>query len=322
MTEMPLWIHRTVLLCLPLIVAWFGLSFVSAALLIVLMILWRWLITLKGLIRPAKNQPEMVLSTISASHFVEKVRWCMDRLGLQYTERPAGGTLGVFLLGRTVPVLRFKTGLVYSNIGNSAEILAYLWGRYAASMPAAAAFLEPSTERRELENELDQYGVRLQVWVYYHILPDRQLTLQAWGANDPSLPRYQRLMLRSCFPVQKFLIRKAFRISPIAYAKAVEQIESLLAKTEASLGKGQKSLLGGQRINYTDMSFAALSGLWLQPDLYGGGKASGVKVELRQAPMEMQSDVQRWIDRYPRSVEFIRDVYRSRLRSPGDGIEG
>jgi hypothetical protein len=38
----------------------------------------------------------------------EKVRWCMDRLGVEYVEKPAGGTLGAFLLGRSVPVLKFR----------------------------------------------------------------------------------------------------------------------------------------------------------------------------------------------------------------------
>ena len=37
------------------------------------------------------------LHTITFSHYVEKVRWCMDRLGIPYEEVPNAGILGVLL---------------------------------------------------------------------------------------------------------------------------------------------------------------------------------------------------------------------------------
>ena len=128
MTGKRLLVHSCFLFLLPLIVAWFGVSVPGAMALIILALLWRWMISLSAVMAPAKC-PELELETISASHFVEKVRWCMDRLGLDYVERPCGGTLGAFFLGRTVPLLKFRTGAVRSSIGNSSEILRYLWGR-------------------------------------------------------------------------------------------------------------------------------------------------------------------------------------------------
>jgi len=100
----------------------------------------------------------------------------------------AVATLGVFFTGRTVPALRVRTGLVESVIGQSPEILRYLWGAYAAPLGKAADFLRPTKERLELEGKLDRYGANLQVWVYYHLLGDRELTLHAWGGNDPRFP--------------------------------------------------------------------------------------------------------------------------------------
>jgi hypothetical protein len=195
-------------LCLPIIVAGADLSVAAAIALVVLALLLRWFITLNTIMAPAKG-PELELSSISASHFVEKVRWCLDRLGVNYSERPAGGTLGAFFAGRTVPVLRFRTGLVYSSIGNSPEILRYLWGRYFAQEPQATAFLQPDTERIELEKRLDRYGVDLQVWVYFHLLDDRALALHAWGCNNPAIPAYQRMLLRPLFPLLRFLVRRS-----------------------------------------------------------------------------------------------------------------
>jgi len=301
--------HGLFLLLLPLIVASFDLSLASAIGLVLLALLWRWFIALSLVMFPAKG-PELVLHTISASHFVEKVRWCMDRLGVSYTERPSAGTLGAFFAGRTVPVLRFRTGLVYSSIGNSPEILRYLWGRYSAETGPAAAFLQPTIERLELERRIDRCGVDLQVWVYFLMLPDRGLTLHAWGDHNPDVPLYQRLLLRPLFPLLRTLIGRSFRLSEIRYLKAVEQIDRLLGEVETSLADGRKSLLGGEIINFTDISFAAISGLWLQPPEYGGGKADTVKIDRVRVPERMRADIERWTTLFPRASAFVQELYR------------
>ena len=187
MTGRRLLLHGLFLFLLPVIVAWWGLSVASAVALVLLALLWRWGISLSAIMAPARV-PDLELETISVSHFVEKVRWCLDRLGVDYTEKATGGSLGAFFLGRTVPVLKFRSGAVRSAIGNSPEILRYLWGRYAAERPEQAAFLQPTAERIEFESRIDRCGTDLQVWVYFHLLDDRDLTLQAWPS--PSLVTY------------------------------------------------------------------------------------------------------------------------------------
>lgn len=279
-----------------------------AVVLVVMALLWRWLIVLSGIAAPAAS-PDIVLETISASHYVEKVRWCMDRMALDYTERPSGGTLGVFFTGRTVPQLRVRTGLVESVIGNSPEILRFLWGAHAARSPQKLAFLEPTAERLELEVRLDRYGRNLQVWVYYHILNDRELTLQAWGANNPEVPSWQRQTLRVIYPVLATLIRRAFVITDENYAKAVLHIEGLLSEIDTTLADGRGSILGGGVINYTDLTFAALSGLWLQPEKYGGGKTDAARIERNRSPAAMRDEVERWIEDFPKATKFVEQLY-------------
>jgi glutathione S-transferase len=253
--------------------------------------------------------PDLELTTISASHFVEKVRWCLDRLGLVYTEKPAGGALGAFFLGRTVPVLKFSTGAVRSQIGNSPEILRYLWGRYSAGMPDQARFLEPTPERLELEQRIDRCGVDLQVWVYFHILGDRELTLHAWGVSNPAIPAWQRLALKLAHPLLRLLIRKSFRITAAHHEKAVSHIDALLADAESRLSDGRRSLLGGDTINFTDLAFCAIMGLWLQPRGYGGGKADTVRIEREQCPPQMVSQIDAWSQSYPLATGFIEALY-------------
>ena len=308
MTGKRLLVHTLFLILLPVIVAWLGISTAGAVSLVLLGLVWRWAISLSVLVAPAKT-PDLLLETISASHFVEKVRWCMDRLGVDYTEQPAGGTLGAFFLGRTVPLLKFRTGAVRSQIGNSSEILRYLWGRYAVELPGEAQFLEPTAERLAFEQQVDRCGVDLQVWVYYHILDDRELSLHAWGVANPAIPIWQRQALKLLFPLLRLLIRKSFRISPGHHAKAVSHISALLAEVEARLTDNRKSILGGDAINYTDITFAAIMGLWLQPPGYGGGKADAVRFNRERCPVAMTTEIEVWSENYPLATRFIEKLY-------------
>ena len=304
-------IFAAILFVAPIFVAWYGLSVAAAAGIVILLLLCRWLITLSGIIAPERT-PDLVLASISASHFVEKVRWSLDRLGVDYEERSSGGTLGAYFRGRTVPQLKIRTGIVQSVIGNSSDILRYVYGRYLPERPQRAAFLEPTAERVAFEQRLDGYGVSLQVWVYYHLLHDRELTLHAWGADNPATPAWQRVVLRALFPLLALLIRFSFKINDTHFAKSVARIEELMADINADLTDGRKSLLGGDEVNYTDLTFAAFTGLWLMPEAYGGGKADNVRIERDRAPEAMRADIERWVEAFPRAVSWVETMYENR----------
>jgi len=308
MTGKRLLIHSIFLLLLPIIVAWYGVSVAGAIALVIFALAWRWLITMSGILKPEKS-PEIELETIAASHFVEKVRWCMDRLGIDYTERQWVGVLGVFTTGRSVPRLKIRTGLVRSSIGNSPEILRYLWGAYSATLGDRAKFLQPTPDRVVFEERLGRYGVDLQVWVYYHILDDRKLTQHAWGCYSPAIPAWQRYAVMMVYPALRVLMRKAFRISDASYAKSVKHIKSMLAEIDALLLDGRVSILGDEAINYVDITFASLSALWLQPPQYGRDKADMVRIDRSRMSEAMQADIERWTTTYPKATEFISQLY-------------
>lgn len=302
-------IHTIFLLALPIVVAWYGLSTLTAVLLVLAALLWRVAITLSGILFPPKV-PELELETISASHFVEKVRWCMDRLGVEYKERHFAGILGVIFKGRTVPQLKIRTGLVISVIGDSPDILRYLWGRYSSPLGEAAQFLEPTLDRLEWEKQIDYYGTQLQVWVYSHLLGHRKLTLHAWGCNSKRIPIWQRWTVIAMYPVLAAFIRKAFRLTPSHFEKATSNIEKILQDVEERLELGQNTILGAETIDYVDISFAAMTGLWLQPKGFGGGAADDVMLSRDQLPEKMRADVERWIATYPKTERFVQWLYR------------
>ena len=311
MTDRRNLVFAIVLFLTPIVVAWYDLSVAAAAGLVILLLLCRWIITLSGILKPERTA-ELELAVMAASHYVEKVRWSMDRLGIDYVERTSGGTLGAYFRGRSVPQLKVRTGMVRSVIGNSPDILRYLYGRYLHEDPERYAFLEPTAERIELERRLDGYGRSLQVWVYYHILDERELCLHAWGVHDPKTPGWQRVALRVLYPLLAALMRFSFKINDTNYARAVGRIEALLSDVEASLGDGRASILGSDDLNYTDIAFAAFSGLWLMPQEYGGGKADAVRIEHERRPQGMREDVERWTRASPRAVAFVQQLYATR----------
>ena len=311
MTDRRNLVFAIVVFLTPIVVAWYDLSVAAAAGLVILLLLCRWIITLSGILKPERTA-DLELAVMAASHYVEKVRWTMDRLGIDYVEKTSGGTLGAYFRGRSVPQLKVRTGMVRSVIGNSPDILRYLYGRCLHEDPERYAFLEPTAERIELERRLDAYGRSLQVWVYYHILDERELCLHAWGVHDPKTPSWQRVALRVLHPLLAALMRFSFKINDTNYARSVGRIEALLSDVEASLGDGRASILGGDDLNYTDIAFAAFSGLWLLPQEYGGGKADAVRIEHDRRPQGMREDVERWTTASPRAVAFVEQLYAKR----------
>jgi len=293
------------LIALPLLVALFDLSFLATLLLVLLLVVWLWAYSMRGLINRGAG-PKMVLDTIAMSHFAEKGRWCLDYLGVDYEENKSNGLLGVIFTGRTVPRLRFRSGVVQSSIGHSPEILRYLWGEYGARMEEAA-FLEPSEASLQLEQKIDRYGADLQVWVYYHVLPYPELTLHIWGADDPDVPWWQRAVAKPAYPLMAKFLRRTFKISDGHYAKAVEHVDAMLADVEARLTENEYLL--GDKLSYVDITFAAISGLWQQPENYGGGQAEACKVEYEDWPEDMRDDVERWREKFPAATAFIEKLY-------------
>lgn len=301
-------IHAIFLFVLPIIVAAFGLSIATAVMLVSLALIWRWALSVSA-IMVADRGPNIILDTISMSHFAEKARWCLDRLGVDYVENASAGVVGVVFTGRTVPRLRFHSGIVESSIGNSPQILRYLWGEYGVALGERAAFLEPSPARLELEQRIDRYGVDLQVWTYYHLLPNRDLCLRVWGGDSPQVPWWQRMLLRPMFPLLAFFIRRTFSINDEHYAKAVQHIEDMLGDIDTRLADGRRSVLGGDDTDYVDIALAAVSGLWRQPHGYGGGRADACRIERNHLPAPMRADIERWTEDYPKVASFIARLY-------------
>mmetsp|Transcript_18220 Transcript_18220/g.51432 ORF Transcript_18220/g.51432 Transcript_18220/m.51432 type:complete len:330 (+) Transcript_18220:80-1069(+) len=218
-----------------------------------------------------KEPPCFRLNTITSSHFVEKVRWALDRLGVPYTEEQDCGILGVFLSGRSVPVL--IDDATHVSIGNSSDILAYLYGKFRDDERFAerAGFLQRTPQTVQLENTIDELGFLIQGYGYHYLIHDKDLVLTFWGADEPSLPIYQRLALKALFPILKLIITKVFKLDDRALAlKRETRIKEIFAEMGGLIEKNGGKYILGDEISYVDLAFCALGGILMVPNNAGG----------------------------------------------------
>ena len=121
----------------------------------------------KFLIRTRRNDETWILETLPISHYVDKVRWCMDKAKIPYKEEKDIGIFWILTTGRLVPTLKIP-GLGIS-ISNSSDILKYLYGHVQCLDEEKAKFLKPSSESLKLEQKIDKMGTQVRRYAYYNV---------------------------------------------------------------------------------------------------------------------------------------------------------
>jgi glutathione S-transferase len=304
----PRTLHTLGLYLLPILVAWAGWGPWAALLAAVVAALVGIAVRLRVMrAAAAAPEPRLRLHTITFSHYSEKVRWCLDRLGVPYDEVPNAGILGVLLTGRTVPGLEVPPGL--TRIGDSPRILRYLWGEYAGRLPSDQAwFLEPTAAALELESRFDRrLGNDVRVWAYANIFQRRDLTLRSWGIDEPSIPAWQRGLLFAVTPVLSFAVRRMLGVSPPRAERALEKIRAAFDQVDALLADGRRYLIG-DTLTFADITFASLGALAVLPPEYPGGRLSGRRLDLTELDPAWRAEVERFRQRP--AGQFILRLYR------------
>jgi glutathione S-transferase len=207
------------------------------------------------------------LVTIPISHYCEKARWALERVGLAYREerhvqgihqlaaRRAGG-------GLTVPVLVTSAG----PIGDSAEILAWV-DRGAA--PERRLFPAEGGARAEVEGicrRLDEVlGPRGRRLMYVHMFTARELALRI---NNQGVPAWEDRAIRWGWPLARRLVKHVLEIRP-----GIEIEDEAIVWREldfvAELRADGRPYLCGERFGAADLTFAALSAPLVLPAQYG-----------------------------------------------------
>ena len=207
------------------------------------------------------------LITIPISHYCEKARWALERVGMPYREerhvqgihriaaRRAGG-------GSTVPVLVTPDGA----LGESEEILAWVDARTPAehrlfpAEPGARAEVERLCRR--LDDELGPKGRRL---MYVHMLAQRKLMLPF---NNQGVPPWEDRALRLGWPLAVRFLGHALDIRPGVEVQDEAVVWEELDFAAGLLADGRPHLCG-ERFTAADLTFAALSAPVVVPPVYG-----------------------------------------------------
>ncbi|MBW4525405.1 MAG: glutathione S-transferase family protein [Phormidium tanganyikae FI6-MK23] len=246
------------------------------------------------------------LITFRISHYCEKARWALDRLGSSYVEECHLPPLHRFtttpLGGSSVPVLVTEAGV----FKDSAEIL-----NYADELTSVDSKLYPpaSELRQEVEQLEAKFNHRLGIvtrqWGYFYGLQDRELMQRLWCE---SVPKWDRVLFPVVFPVTKYLAHRSYHISAESANTAYRQTQQIFKTVSDRLADGRKYLVG-ERFSAADLTFACLAAPMLLPAEYGG-----VFPTLNQLPNEMTEQIQ--FLRETVAGSYVLRLYREERHAP------
>lgn len=301
-------IETLALYALPVVVVLLGFGVFATLLAVLAVVLAGIVMRARRLLESSSGDVTVELHTITYSHYVEKVRWCLDRTGIAYTEVPSIGILGILLTGRTVPLLVVPQ--LRTSIGDSPQILRFLWGRYSAELaPECTRFLEPSPEAVALEKHFDRaLGVPVRVWSYWHLLEQPELTLRMWGVDEPAIPEWQRRLLPVLQPVLAAMLRRMLGVHEASAAAGLAATKQVFAEVDAMLADGRRYLLGGNELTFVDITFASLAALALFPNGYAGENVTVRDMPLEQLTPTWRAEVEAL--RTTPAGQFVERLYR------------
>lgn len=211
--------------------------------------------------------PSLRLLTIPLSHYCEKARWALERIGLDYhEERHIQG----FHYPRTywvsrnpgVPVLIDGKQVIVDSTG----ILKHL-DRYAP--PGMRLYPENAAARRQVEALEDLFdetlGVESRRWFYFHYLPEGSAALRIAGQGAPGI---ERAMAPFVFPLMRRYATWLLQVSADSVKTGLEKSRQIVLQTDALLADG-RPYLTGSRFSAADLALACMMAPFIVPDEYG-----------------------------------------------------
>jgi glutathione S-transferase len=160
--------------------------------------------------------------------------------------------------------------------------------------------------RRQLEHQ------RLAI-ACQNLLQQRELSFRSWGSEEPSIPRWQRLLLLALRPVLAFAVRRMLGVTPARAARSLARTQEIFDEMDALLADG-RPYLTGSTLTFADITFASLGALAVLPPEYPGNRLGGPRMtadDIRDPAW--LAEVERF--RARPSGQFILRMYREE-RSP------
>lgn len=225
-----------------------------------------------------------VLITIPLSHYCEKARWGLDRVGIPYREEAHAPLVHrLFTMtrgGGTVPMLIDG----HRRICSSAEILKYV----AANDRREWLYPADPNQRAEVESwegTFDtHFGPHSRRWAYSHLLSNPALMRSLWTQRAP---HGEARILRAVAPLVRVLVRSTYRITPESGERSLARAHEMFRKVQSRLAEGREYLVA-ERFTAADLTFAVLAAPMLLP-----AKCRAVQPALEQVPPRMRDEISR-----------------------------
>jgi glutathione S-transferase len=225
------------------------------------------------------------LITISFSHYCEKARWALDRVGAAYDEDghlPLFHRLPARLAGgsNTVPILVDGDRV----IADSTDIIAWADAR----SPGALLPADPTDRAAalQLEDDFDLHlGPATRRWAYFQILPRKDLVQRMLGP----VPRWERIAFAVTRPLAVRFVTRGLKIDAAGAERSRKKIDETFARVSDLVADGRRFLVGN-RFSVADLTFAALSATVLCPPAYAAGRVA------LPAPTDLADDARARID--------------------------
>lgn len=245
------------------------------------------------------------LITIPMSHYCEKARWALERLGLAYHEERH---LQGFHYPRTYWVSRNPRVPVLIDsekvIVDSTAILQHL-DSYAP--PPVRLYPEKAAELRHvkaLEDLFDEaLGVESRRWLYFHYLPERRAALRIAGQGTPWI---ERALAPLAYPVMRRFAGWRLQISASTVVTGLERSREVVRRTDTLLADGRPFLVSG-RFSAADLTLACMMAPFVFPDEYGIRLPALVEL-----PPAMRPTVQKF--RETMTGEYVLRLFRDHRR--------
>lgn len=205
-----------------------------------------------------------VLVTIPLSHYCEKARWALDRVGLAYAEEPHAPLFHRLATRRddrgTVPVL-VHDGRRYAD---STAILEHADATQGGDLlyPRDAAL---GHEVRALEETFDtKLGPHSRRWAYAELLGRPEVLGELWSRG---VPLHEALLLPLITPLARRLVRAAYNVTADGAQRSLQQVQAVFQQVDRQLSDERRFLVGG-RFSAADLTFASLAAPALYPPGY------------------------------------------------------
>lgn len=214
---------------------------------------------------PGKTSVRLI--SIPMSHYCEKARWGLERLGIDYYEERH---LQAFHYPRTywvsggpnVPVLIDKEMVVQ----DSTAILKYL-DRYASN--EQKLYPQESEHRAQVESLEDLFdevmGVESRRWVYHHFM---QRPIKAARTAGQGTPLVEQFMMPLFYPVFVLLINTLVKPSGSKVENGLNKVRGIVKTTDDLLAKGNTHLLD-DNFCAADLALACMLAPLVLPRNYG-----------------------------------------------------